>query len=175
MLRRRSITLDPCGPQRPPPRQCPRPAGSLSLTRQRLVFYCRTTSVSTAPCKPRRTYCPYAYVLITVHPAAAAATPAFPATAPPTHCARVGISGVTCCLQGPHLLLHPLLDFEEGRRMLRVVIPTPSCICRHVAPPCRMILVGATDPHCTHGPRFLDSKGFRMPDLMGAFVVVMII
>ena len=33
---------------------------------QRLVFYCRTTSASTAPCTSRRTCCPYAYVLITV-------------------------------------------------------------------------------------------------------------
>ena len=33
---------------------------------ERLVFYCRTTSASTAPRTPRRTCCPYAYVLITV-------------------------------------------------------------------------------------------------------------
>ena len=32
----------------------------------RLVFYCRTTSASTAPRTPRRTCCPSAYVLITV-------------------------------------------------------------------------------------------------------------
>ena len=31
-----------------------------------LVCYCRTTSASTAPCTPRRTCCPYAYVLVTV-------------------------------------------------------------------------------------------------------------
>jgi len=31
-----------------------------------LVFYCRTTSASTAPRTPRRTCCPYAYVLATV-------------------------------------------------------------------------------------------------------------
>ena len=34
--------------------------------RERLVFYCRTTSASTAPRTPRRTCCPYAYALITV-------------------------------------------------------------------------------------------------------------
>ena len=53
----------------------PRLSPSLSLTRsrslclsssERLVFYCRTTSASTAPRTPRRTCCPYAYVLITV-------------------------------------------------------------------------------------------------------------
>ena len=32
----------------------------------RLAFCCRTTSASTAPRTPRRTCCPYAYVLITV-------------------------------------------------------------------------------------------------------------
>ena len=36
------------------------------LLGERLVFYCRTTSASTAPRTPRRTCCPYAYVLITV-------------------------------------------------------------------------------------------------------------
>ena len=34
---------------------------------ERLVFYCRTTSACTAPRTPRRTCCPYAYVLITVN------------------------------------------------------------------------------------------------------------
>jgi len=38
----------------------------LVSSRERLVFYCRTTSASTAPGTPRRTCCPYAYVLITV-------------------------------------------------------------------------------------------------------------
>ena len=33
---------------------------------ERLVFYCRSTSASTAPRTPRRKCCPYAYVLITV-------------------------------------------------------------------------------------------------------------
>jgi len=33
---------------------------------ERLVFYCRTTSASTAPRTPRRTCCPYVHVLITV-------------------------------------------------------------------------------------------------------------
>ena len=36
------------------------------LRKERLVFYCQTTSASTAPRTPRRTCCPYAYVLITV-------------------------------------------------------------------------------------------------------------
>ena len=39
---------------------------SLPHPRERLVSYCRTTSASTAPRTPRRTCCPYAYVLITV-------------------------------------------------------------------------------------------------------------
>ena len=39
---------------------------SLLIPTERLVFYGRTTSASTAPCTPRRTCCPYAYVLITV-------------------------------------------------------------------------------------------------------------
>ena len=34
--------------------------------RERLEFYCRRTSASTAPRTPRRACCPYAYVLITV-------------------------------------------------------------------------------------------------------------
>ena len=34
--------------------------------RERLVFYRRTTRASTAPRTPRRTCCPYAYVLMTV-------------------------------------------------------------------------------------------------------------
>ena len=39
---------------------------SLPHPRERLVSYCRTTSASTAPRTPRRTCCPYAYVLTTV-------------------------------------------------------------------------------------------------------------
>ena len=36
------------------------------ICRGGLVFYCQTTIASTAPRRPRRTCCPYAYVLITV-------------------------------------------------------------------------------------------------------------
>ena len=35
------------------------------LQSKRLVFHCRTTSASTAPCTPRRTCCPHAHVRIT--------------------------------------------------------------------------------------------------------------
>ena len=37
-----------------------------ALAPEKLVFRCRTTSASTAPRTPRRTCCPYAYVLLTV-------------------------------------------------------------------------------------------------------------
>jgi len=37
--------------------------------KERLEIYCRTTSASTAPRTPRRTCCPYAYVLITLETA----------------------------------------------------------------------------------------------------------
>ena len=48
-----------------PPRLPPAIA-SRWVFKERLVFYCRTTSASTAPCTPRRPCCTYAYVLITV-------------------------------------------------------------------------------------------------------------
>ena len=41
-------------------------SGRARFEMERLVLYCRTTSASTAPRTPRRTCCPYAYVLITV-------------------------------------------------------------------------------------------------------------
>ena len=40
--------------------------GTRPQQEERLVFSCRTTSASTAPRTPRRTCCPYAYVLISV-------------------------------------------------------------------------------------------------------------
>ena len=42
------------------------PATDTWRHQERLAFHCRTTSASTAPRTPRRTCCPYAYVLITV-------------------------------------------------------------------------------------------------------------
>ena len=46
------------------PQSAPRGARPRQHRPERLVFYCRTTSASTAPRTPRGTYCPYAYLLL---------------------------------------------------------------------------------------------------------------
>ena len=82
----------------------PTTATGAYLTPERLVFYCRTTSASTAPHMPQRTCCPCAYVLITVPPVSRSCE-LTPETLRPTPCT---LHPRSCTLHSTPCTLQPI-------------------------------------------------------------------